>query len=89
MVGESLHDLRFFLRRFRSIVATCAAPVSGCISRFQPLLRRVTATSHGEGAQYGKDASDRTGFHELAAPEFIYQLCKRRPDLHGTSFLRV
>ncbi|OLP77299.1 putative uridine nucleosidase 2 [Symbiodinium microadriaticum] len=29
-----------------------------------------------EGAKYGKDASDRTGFHELAAPEFIYEICK-------------
>ncbi|CAE7353717.1 URH2 [Symbiodinium sp. KB8] len=40
------------------------------------------ALVHGEdhmgnvSAKYGKDASDRTGFHELAAPEFIYEMCK-------------
>ncbi|CAE7824257.1 unnamed protein product, partial [Symbiodinium sp. CCMP2456] len=48
------------------------------------------ALVHGEdhmgnvSAKYGKDASDRTGFHELAAPEFIYETCKAldsHPDL--------
>ncbi|CAE7631715.1 unnamed protein product, partial [Symbiodinium pilosum] len=40
---------------------------------------------HGEdhmgnvSAKYGKCAADRTGFHELDAPEFIYELCKRYP----------
>mmetsp|Transcript_23533 Transcript_23533/g.49239 ORF Transcript_23533/g.49239 Transcript_23533/m.49239 type:complete len:384 (+) Transcript_23533:20-1171(+) len=44
------------------------------------------ALVHGEdhmgnvSAKYGKDASDRTGFHELAAPEFIYEMCKRSPQ---------
>lgn len=43
---------------------------------------------HGEhsdcqGVKYGKRDADYSGFHQLPAPELIYDVCKSVSDLHG------